>query len=144
MHATFCNGKMSSFQTVNIGVPQGSVLGPLLFLLYMNDLPMHTSAQCNMFADDTLLYCLNNTLEEGLLDLQSEVNRVALWFNRNKLTLNVNKSNTMLIGSRQRLDGAASEESLGITLNGNPVTNTSVYTYLGVVLDSHIIHGIRM
>ena len=64
MHTTACNGQLSPFTVVNVGVPQGSVLGPLLFLLYMNDLTSHTSSRCNMFADDTLLYCSNANFQE--------------------------------------------------------------------------------
>ena len=53
-----CNGACSNIQTVNIGVPQGSVLGPLLFMLFVNDLPQYiVNGRCSMYADDTILYC---------------------------------------------------------------------------------------
>ena len=91
-----------------------------------------------MFADDTLLYCTDQTLDGCLHSLQNEVSKVAEWFRENKLTLNVAKTNTMLSGTRQRLNGAATNESLGIRLNDALVLNTSEYTYLGVRLDTHI------
>ena len=138
MHATVSNNQLSSFKTINIGVPQGSVLGPLLFLVYMNDLPMHTAARCNMYADDTLLFCTDLALDTCIQSLQVEVDKVSEWFKSNRLTLNVAKSNTMLSGSRQRLQGAAEQADVGITLDNMPILNTTEYDYLGVRLDSHI------
>ena len=112
-------------------------LGPLLFLLYTNDLPMHVS-RCNLFADDTLIYCSGATVTESAAKLQEELHKVHNWFVSNKLTLNINKSNTMVIGTRQRIGDSASKESLGITINGIQLKNCCEYTYLGLTIDSHL------
>ena len=98
------NGCSSNSHFVRCGIPQGTILGPLLFLIYINDLPnCLTYSRAHMFADDTNLtyasnniYDINNKFNEDLAD-------VAEWLSANKLTLNQSKTEFMLIGSRQRI-----------------------------------------
>ena len=84
------NGSHSCYLNVTCGVPQGSVLGPLLFLIYINDLPLSSSKLAfYLFADDTDIYCESESLDQ----LQSVVNRefkkVKMWLHVNKLSLNI-------------------------------------------------------
>ena len=101
-----CNvsGKLSTARTLSCGVPQGSILGPLLFLIYINGLPNSLrGAVPRMFADDTNLTLSAKTLTELKLALTPELNNLSCWLKANKLSLNVPKTELMIIGSRQRI-----------------------------------------
>jgi Reverse transcriptase (RNA-dependent DNA polymerase) len=95
------------------GVPQGSVLGPILFVLYINDivLAVHHST-VNLFADDTLLSIVGNNVEECLTKMNEDLATLAEWLNFNKLKLNVDKTKYMIITSRRT--EAASNSNLKI------------------------------
>ena len=98
------NGHVSKLDNINFGVPQGSCLGPLLFLIYINDLPLALdSSNVNMYADDTSIYyssksisSINNAVNKDLQSLKS-------WLDENKLSLNVAKTQSILIGSRYKI-----------------------------------------
>ena len=93
------DGKTSTAIPVLSGVPQGSVLGPLLFLIYINDSAseqLNSGTQITMYADDLLLYREINCPED-YLKLQQDVNRIANWVDVNKLTLNSKKCKYMIV-----------------------------------------------
>ena len=82
----------SSLQQIGVGVPQGSVLGPLFFLIYINDLPTSLDNPSKLFADDTCLLYSNNDLHMLEEQCNSELNKVLNWMDANKLTINTQKS----------------------------------------------------
>ena len=87
------NGVRSSMKTVKCGVPQGSILGPILFLLYINDLASICKKTLPfLFADDTNLFICGDNPDEMVSDLNSELEDISSWLKTNKLSLNVKKN----------------------------------------------------
>ena len=89
---------------LNIGVPQGSILGPLLLLIYINDIVNSSNVQSFvLFADDTTAYVQNDSICSAIEILNTELAKVALWFDSNKLTLNVNKTQMIMLSGKKIL-----------------------------------------
>ena len=106
---------MSNGENITAGVPKGSNLGPLLFLLYINDLPnCLDSSVPALFADDTNLTASDASASEIQEILEAELNKVHMWLLANKLTLNVKKTEYMLIGSRQKLSQLSADPILSL------------------------------
>jgi hypothetical protein len=100
------NGEINAYRyrLLSILYTQGTILGPLLFLLYINDLPNCLShSQPRMFADDTHLTYADNDIAKIELNLTNDLQSIREWLIVNKLTLNMSKTEFMVIGSRQRL-----------------------------------------
>ena len=98
------NNVTSPPKFIECGVPQGSNLGPLLFLLYINELPNCLDKPVPvMYADDTNITTSGETIKELEDMLNCELNKVHNWLLVNKLTVNVGKTEYMIIGTRQRL-----------------------------------------
>ena len=98
------NGHLSSFRQVKCGVPQGSVLGPLLFLIYVNDIcNVLTSSSLDiiLFADDTSIFFSCNDLNTLSFTLNNELNKLSDWFSANKLSVNIKKSKYIVFRPRQ-------------------------------------------
>ena len=92
-------GQSSSVRTVTAGVPHGSVLGPLLFVMFISDLPLHVHTQVDIFANDTTLLAASDfaNIEDLENTLSLEVSNVDEWATNNKLPLNCSKTTTILI-----------------------------------------------
>ena len=125
----------STMRLVKSGVPQGSVLGPLLFIIYINDL--HFKLLCStvqLFADDTCLL-LSNICKKTLQDeAKTELENLHLWMDANKLTLNLSKSNVMLINSKLRDKGKFDN----IKTKKSEICITSTVKYLGIYIDEEL------
>ena len=128
---------VSNSENIKTGVPQGSNLGPLLFLLYINDLPKCLDSSVPaLFADDTNLTVSGTTATEIQDNLEIELNKVHMWLLANKLTLNAKKTEFMLIGSRQRLSQIISDPILSI--GSEAIKRVSSTKTLGVMVDECI------
>ena len=92
--AVLCNGKLSSFVDISSGVPQGSVLGPFLFLLFINDISNFAANGCLIysFADDTIIYTSCDSIDEVQRELQTCLDKICNWYNRNRWVINIEKS----------------------------------------------------
>ena len=92
--------KTSKLCSVNYGVPLGSVLGPLLFLWYVHDLPYVSKFEVTLLADDTNLHLSHNNIKSLQIQTASEVDKINNWISANKLTINYKKSCFMLAGNK--------------------------------------------
>ena len=92
-------GQSTSVRTVTAGVPHGSVLGPLLFVMFIYDLPLHVHTQVDIFANDTTLLAASDfaNVEDLENTLSLEVSNVDEWATNNKLPVNCSKTTTILI-----------------------------------------------
>ena len=89
-----------STRAIRFGVPQGSILGPLLFVLYIDDLPQCLeNCSINMYADGTVMYFTNLCTSEMACVVQDDLNRVIQWIECSRLILNQSKTKSMLFGS---------------------------------------------
>ena len=101
----FIRGSYSSEGTVKYGVPQGSVFGPELFCIYINDLPLHipsNSAECHMLADDTTLHTTGKSVVQIQRMLQLCLDNISVWCNVNHMLINPVKTKSMIITTRQK------------------------------------------
>ena len=132
------NGATSSIENIDIGVPQGSCLGPLLFLLYINDLPFALKkAKATMYADDTAISYSSDKSEELDLVINEELSCIERWLQGNKLSLNVVKTQAMIIGSKPKIKNLNNPSTLpSFRVGGEEIDLINETKYLGVVIDN--------
>jgi hypothetical protein len=123
----------SKWTDVRQGVPQGSILGPLLFILYVNDLPLATS-HCHMmqYADDTTLYCEEYDSAVLRFKLEEDLRDISRWVEVNQLKLNVGKTQLFVPGRKGR---AKDKKDVQVSLNGELLSRSATVKCLGVAID---------
>ena len=125
-------GTMSTYGEITCGVPQGSILGPLLFSLYVNDMKSAVKCQLILYADDSALMVTGRKIEVIQQALTAELQAVGQWLADNKLSLHLGKTESILFGSRVTL---ARHKKLSIECNGVNLEAKSAVKYLGTILD---------
>ena len=129
------NGYDSGRAAINCGVPQGSFLGSLLFLLYINDLNQAIKfCKVHRFVDDTNLLCLGNSIKKLNKLVNADLKSLVNWLNANKISLNVKKTKMVIFKSKQK----KFEGDLKIKLSGKRLYPTESVKYLGVKIDTNL------
>ena len=126
------------YHNVDIGVPQGSILGPTLFIMFVNDLfKVINNGECKMimYADDTVVYTSSKTINDGYVHLERNLCSIIKWCNNNRLTLNIGKTKHMIIGSTLK-DNLVAERNL--QYNNRTIELVREYNYLGIELDNNL------
>lgn len=127
-------GFLSSFKTVKRGVPQGSVLGPLLFLIFINDLPSASGPQnhITLFADDSTILFTDCNLSRLEININDSLKSVIKWLESNYLKINLNKTKIMTFSQR--------DQSLKLNINYNDIRidETKTTKFLGLNIDKKL------
>ena len=126
------NSCTSPIANLTHGVPQGSILGPLLFNLYINGLPNIVQSDMILYADDSVVFASGKTLQEASDLVQNDLNGVGTWCKYHKLSINVNKTKAMHFGVKEIDDNL----DLNIAISNNQIEFVNCYKYLGIHLDS--------
>ena len=110
-HLCKVNGISSNFQYIKCGVPQGSCLGPLLFLLFINDIPLSLhDSKMTMYAHDTSLAYDSNSIDDMTKAMNTELESLRKWLHGNKLTLNAATTTSLIIDTNRKLHESNSGE----------------------------------
>ena len=129
------NGFVSSEKPIRCGVPQGSILGPLLFLLYINDLPECLNiTRPRLFADDTNLTASGDSMTDVQSAVNSDLENLRKWLVANRLSLNVAKTEFMLIGSKQMIKDAHPN----ILIENKQIKQVYECKTLGIIVDQNL------
>ena len=129
------NNCKSSISTIPCGVPQGSVLGPLLFIIYTNDLPNNLiSCKTIPFADDTTLYLSSTDIQYLYTTANKDLESLTEWFRSNKLSLDVGQTHYVLFTHKPIMV----PENLNITIGEETIQRRDTVKFLGMYIDSKL------
>ena len=130
-----CNKTLSTTRTVNIGIPQGSILGPILFIIYINDLPLVSNKFFStLYADDTNFSFVHNDYSSMVPIINAELEKVHEWTTANRLTINTSKTELMIFTNRKN----AVNPDEQIVLNGEIINPVDHARFLGVSIDHNM------
>ena len=128
------NGAKSKLKVINCGVPQGSILGPLLFLIYINDLvSVCKSTMPIMFADDASLFASGTDIHVIEDTINKELSNISTWLKVNRLSLNVKKTHFMMFTNKRY-----SIVKIEIKIDNEPIEETTKTKFLGVIIDNKL------
>ena len=129
------NSYNSSLLQITCRVPQGSILGPLLFLVYINDLcSVSKVLEMILFADDTNIFYSHTDASYLMEVVNLELKKITCWFYTNKLSINVKKSNFIIFRPRQNRQTL----DLAFNISNYSIDRVKETTFLGVILDEHL------
>lgn len=129
------NNNSSNILPINIGVPQGSVLGPLFFIIFINDFgKLKLNGDLRLYADDSALFYSNTDINHNINAIESDLKVISEYLSINKLTLNINKSNFINFCTRQNRFQSPSS----ISFNNGKIFKIEKVKYLGLIIDQHL------
>jgi len=131
MQCTKIGAFKSSYKRISCGAPQVSVISPLLFLIYINDITKASSFHTTLFADDINLS--NSSFNVLQTTVNLELSKIDHWLRANKLSLNNNKTDSMLLTSRKH-----NPASFTVIINNHNISPEDNLKYLGVLLDNQL------
>ena len=131
------NSVLSDPGLVTCGVPQGSILGPLLFLIYVNDMSISVDAACKLvlYADDSAIFFAHKDPHVISQKLGSVLKQCSEWLVDNKLSLHLGKTECILFGPKRKLKGV---KDFIVTCNNHIIKASDQVKYLGVIIDNHL------
>jgi len=128
-------GIFSSQTNIVCGVPQGSILGPTLFSIYVNDMHVVVKHKLLLYADDSAVFVHGKHIYEVESLLSSEYETVSDWLICNKLSLHMGKTESVLLGSKHKLK---SQSKLSVSCKGQPIETKESVKYLGATIDENL------
>ena len=135
---TIANGIVSDLNNITCGVPQGSVCGPLLFLLYINDISSCLDkCKVSLYADDTVLYYSTDNVNDALRIVQNDLSSLNVWCQKNKLTINCKKTKFCIHEMRSVIKKSKNVDMI-LSLNNTVLDKVCSYKYLGFILDDQL------
>jgi hypothetical protein len=136
---TLGEGVISNTKEITCSVPQGSVLGPILFNIYVNDLVnASSSARIRLFADDTNIFMFSKNLDELCDNCNKVLEDVSDWMLANKLSINVDKTNYALFTPSGKWQDVNNVNKINLLLNGNHIAKATSVKYLGIFIDEDL------
>ena len=131
------HSRRSSLLRLKHGVPQGSVLGPLLFSVYVNDLPLYLQALCELFADDTTIHTSSTDINVVHDTLQNSIHELVKWTEQNHMSLHPGKTTWMLVTTRQKRQNLTVSLP-AILMHNQVIEETTTHKVLGVFIDNNL------
>ena len=130
---------LSSESVITRGVPQGSILGPLLFILFINDLPLQNlNVNIDMYADDTTVHTSGRSVMQIQNQLNTDLSVISNWCYNNNMFINPAKTTAMIIGSRQKLHVSSSTDSIILKIGSDDINLVEKHKLLGITVDNHL------
>lgn len=129
MQRVVINGSASKWKSVCAGVPQGSILGPLFFLIFINDISIGIKVLIELFADDTFLYLISKNILRDSRILQEDLNKITLWANFWRMSFNEDKSECLLTSRKH------DPSNVVFQMNGNNLSMVETHNHLGLTLN---------
>ena len=140
----FANNSYSTYQAITQGVPQGSVLGPLFYIVYANDLSrIFKNSKFALYADDTVLYVSSKDIATSVRKLQEDLDALSAWCVDNGIMANTDKTKVMVFGSRNCL-AELSTVNVELKFGQDILQTVTSYTYLGMTLDSQLNYNLHV